>query len=153
MDNKLTTKKYWEHFWQGISLPVIRNPGHDMHKIISRSLPKSKEFSFIEIGCAPGGFMAYFNKYFGYSVSGIEYVAAAAAATRRNMEIQGIQAKVLNLDFFEAKIPESSYDVVFSGGFIEHFEDIGGTVNKSLWLEWFYQQNNQTRSISWPQAY
>lgn len=44
--------------------------------------------------------MAYFNKNFGYSVSGIEYVEDAAATTKRNMEIQGIHADVLNLDFF-----------------------------------------------------
>lgn len=74
--------------------------------------------------------MAYFNKYFGYSVSGIEYVEDAVATTQHNMEIQGIHADVLNLDFLEAEITAASYDVVFSGGFIEHFEDLSGTISK-----------------------
>jgi SAM-dependent methyltransferase len=86
--------------------------------------------SLIEIGCAPGGWMAYFNKNFGYSVSGIEYVEEGAIATQHNMEIQAIQANILNLDFFETHISSCSYDVVFSAGFIEHFEDLDAVVKK-----------------------
>jgi len=86
--------------------------------------------SLIEIGCAPGKWMAYFHKSFGYSVAGIEYVDSAATATKQNMELQGIDAKVLSVDFFEAEIPPASYDVVFSGGFIEHFHDLDNTVGR-----------------------
>jgi len=130
MVTELTTKEYWRRFWEGISLPVIEKPKGDIHKILCNILPKSNKVSFIEIGCAPGGWMAYFNKYFGYSVSGIEYVEDAVATTQHNMEIQGIHADVLNLDFLEAEITAASYDVVFSGGSIEHFEDLSGTISK-----------------------
>jgi len=130
MNDRLTTKEYWRQIWKGASLPVIENPEYDVQKIFDNTLPKSDKISLIEIGCAPGAWMAYFNKYFGYSVAGIEYVDDAAALTKRNMQIQGIRADVFNLDFFEADLDADSYDVVFSAGFIEHFEDLIGAVNK-----------------------
>ena len=74
--------------------------------------------------------MAYFNKMFQYSVCGIEYVEDAANATRRNMELQGIQAEVLNEDFFNIEFDVGRYDIVFSGGFIEHFRDTYGVTGR-----------------------
>jgi len=136
MNDGLLPKEYWRQYWQGISLPTIAKPMsmYDIHRTLDNILPKSSKMSFIEIGCAPGRNMAYFNKYFSYSVAGIEYVEEAAAATRQNMEMQGIHAQILNLDFFQAAFSPASYDVVFSCGFIEHFEDLRGAVNKISFL-------------------
>lgn len=130
MNDRLMSKEYWRRNWQGVALPLIARPVYDVRRTLNKLLPKSGEMSFIEIGCAPGKFMAYFNKRFGYHVAGIEYVEDAAAATRVNMEMQGIGAQVFNMDFFEADFTAESYDVVFSNGFIEHFEEVSGVVNK-----------------------
>jgi len=130
MDNRLTTKEYWSQIWKGKRLPVIADPEYDVHKTLNEILPKSNKVSLIEIGCAIGGWMAYFNKNFAYKVTGIEYVEHAAVTTRQNMALQGIDAEILNQDLFTAEIAAASYDVVFSAGFIEHFEDLEGTVNK-----------------------
>ncbi len=81
MDDRLTTKKYWSQFWHGISLPIITRPSPDIQKVLDNILPKSKDISLVEIGCAPGGMMAYFYRHFGYSVAGIEYVDDAVALT------------------------------------------------------------------------
>lgn len=134
MNDKLMSKEYWRRNWEGVSLPVIARPVYDVHRILNNILPKSNKMSFIEIGCAPGKFMAYFNKQFGYSVAGIEYVEDATVATRQNMAIQGIDAQVFNLDFFEAEFSARSYDLAFSSGFIEHFKDLKGVVNKISFL-------------------
>lgn len=130
MNSRLTTKEYWSHIWKGSKLPVIAKPEYDVRKILDNTIPKSTEMSFMEIGCAIGKWMAFFNKHFSYNVSGIEYVEHAAAATRRNLELQKIPADIINADFFEAKIADGSYDVVFSGGFVEHFEDLSNTINR-----------------------
>jgi len=130
MSNQLTTKKYWDPLWKGTSLPVIASPGNDIGKKLEDILPKSDKISFLEVGCSPGGWMAYFNKHFAYSVNGIEYIKEAADITKQNMELQKIQANVLNLDFLKAEIPPASYNIVFSAGFIEHFEDLEWVVGK-----------------------
>lgn len=130
MNNRLTTKDFWKRSCVGIELPKIARPKHDIYSILENNLPKSDKMSFIEIGCSPGGWMAFFNKHFGYSVTGIEYVEELVAITKQNMEMQGIHAEVLNLDFLEAELTAASYDVVFSAGFIEHFEDLDAVVSR-----------------------
>jgi hypothetical protein len=127
---QLTTQEYWRQAFGGIKLPKITRPAHDVCIRLESNLPKSDKMSLIEIGCAPGGWMAFFNKHFGYSVSGIEYVEELAAITRQNMEMQGIEAEVLNLNFLESELTAASYDIVFSAGFIEHFEDLDTIINK-----------------------
>ncbi|NQU87161.1 MAG: class I SAM-dependent methyltransferase [Mariniphaga sp.] len=128
-NNRLTTKDKWENVWTGIKLPHIQNPVYDIKNQLNTYLPKSDAFSLIEIGCAPGGWMAYFNKQFGYRVSGIEYAEAAAATTILNMEILGLDKEVIVQDFFTFEAP-SKYDIVFSSGFIEHFKDSQSVVEK-----------------------
>ncbi len=130
MSNSLTSKEYWSQVWEGKRLPVTAHPEYDVRKTLDIILPKSDKISFIEIGCAIGGWIAYFHKEFDYKVSGIEYVEQAAVTTRNNMELQGIDAEILNEDFFKAEIAAASYDVVFSAGFIEHFDDLEGTANR-----------------------
>ena len=130
MDNNLTSKEYWGRVWEGKRLPVTANPEFDVRKTLDSVLPKSGKISFIEIGCAIGGWMAYFHKEFGYKVSGIEYVEQAAVMTRKNLELQGVDSEILNEDFFKAEMAAASYDVVFSAGFIEHFDNLEGTVNR-----------------------
>ncbi len=130
MNNRLTTKQYWDPIWRGISLPIIASPGNDVGKKLEDILPKSNKTSFLEVGCSPGKWMAYFNKHFTYFVNGIEYIEEAVDLTKRNLELQKINANVLNLDFLKAEISPASYDVVFSDGFIEHFEDLEEVVGK-----------------------
>jgi SAM-dependent methyltransferase len=79
--------------------------------------------TFLEIGCAPGGWMAYFNRRFGYSVAGIEYTIQGANLTSRNMEILEIDAQVIHADFLKHDWNGRQFDVVFSAGFIEHFRN------------------------------
>jgi len=134
MSGRLTTKEYWARACRGVKLPKITKPENDVCNILETFLPKSSEISFIEIGCAPGGWMAFFNRHFGYSVSGIEYVDELVAITQQNMGMQGIHADILNLDFFQADLTPDSYDVVFSGGFIEHFEDLNVVVSRIAML-------------------
>ena len=117
----LTTVNRWEDHWRNLTIPQIhRHHFHELHRIFERLLPRQK--SFIEIGCAPGSWMAYFAKQFNYSVSGIEYAPDAAEFTVRNMEYLKIPAKIFVDDFLSFK-PKHQYDVVFSAGFIEHFDE------------------------------
>jgi len=122
-NNALTTKAKWEAIWAGVKLPFVNEPGDDMKEQLETYLPHNGLYSFIEIGCAPGGWMAYFNKHFGYRVAGLEYAEAAAKATQLNMKLLAIDAEVFVQDFFSIDCTKSKYDIVFSAGFIEHFRD------------------------------
>lgn len=122
MTTRLTEKSYWEYFWENLALPVEQCPAkiHELHKIMSQTLPVGRH-SLIEVGCAPGGWLAYYYKYFGYCVTGIEYAEKAYEKTVTNLQMLGVPADLHLVDFFEFETGQ--YDMVFSGGFIEHFSD------------------------------
>jgi SAM-dependent methyltransferase len=127
---RLTKKSYWEAVWEGVRLPIIARSYPDLHRIFVATLPKSHELTFLEIGCAPGGWIAYFHKNFGYAVTGIEYAQDAAEIARKNLRIQGVQGNIVTADFFELGNTYGPYDVVFSAGFVEHFEELYFVVGK-----------------------
>ncbi|MFP4501377.1 MAG: class I SAM-dependent methyltransferase [Candidatus Hydrogenedentota bacterium] len=130
VNDALTTKDTWESVWSDVHLPVVAKPVHDLQRQLKRHLPQGSACSFIEIGCAPGGWMAYFSRAFGYRVAGLEYAEHAAETTKRNMELLGMDAEVLVKDFFAYECGDSQYDVVFSKGFIEHYPNLTPVVAK-----------------------
>lgn len=129
MGERLTTQGYWADHWAGRRLPELTVPRRDIHQVLAAHLPVSADLSLFEVGCALGGWMAYFHRQFHYKVGGIEYVEPAAQATRRNMEMLNVPATVEVGDFFQLDRPRSS-DIVYSAGFIEHFEDLDGVVRR-----------------------
>ena len=130
MENTLTTKGKWEAVWAHRELPIIASPAVDVQRQLDRFLPHPGAHSLVEIGCAPGGWMAYFDKKYGYRVAGLEYADAAAELTKQNMRMQKINASVFVQDFFDFDFENNRYDIVFSAGFVEHFRDVPFVVEK-----------------------
>lgn len=119
---RLTDRAYWESVWASTTLPVVKDSRafHEMHRIFARNLPTGRKRLF-EVGCAPGGWLAYFSREHGYEVSGIDYAEEAWRKTITNLEMQAIPSKILCGDFFS--LPPERFDVIFSNGFVEHFSD------------------------------
>lgn len=138
MDYK-TEEKFWEIFWEKIKLPQKVDYNFKNDRIIAENftkfIPKAKSGQrALEIGCAPGKWMVLFNKELGYNISGIEYVEVAAKKTIENFHILDIPAEEYDVqvaDFFKVE-PSSDFDVVFSLGFIEHFNDWEMVIDKHL---------------------
>jgi SAM-dependent methyltransferase len=55
-------------------------------------------------------------------VEGIEYTDVGASLSRLNLERAGVEGVIRQADFFD--VPPSSFDLVLSLGFIEHFDDL-----------------------------
>lgn len=84
----------------------------------------------LEVGCGGSRFLPYFAKDLGAEVWGFDYTPAGVASTRAALRRAGVEGKILQADLFAAdEVPAGYFDVVFSGGFIEHFEDTEGVVN------------------------
>ena len=78
MQDKLTEKEYWENYWKTIQLPLeikrencAPNISAELD-VFERYLPKAK-LSALEIGGAPGQYLAWFHKTLGYEVSCLDY--------------------------------------------------------------------------------
>jgi SAM-dependent methyltransferase len=137
MQDKLTGKEYWENYWKNISLPLEITRRDSAPNILAeldvfeRYLPKGK-LSVLEIGGAPGQYLAYFHKTFGYSVSCLDYSPTGSEKTRENFKLLNIPGKVIEGDLFSDKLQLPSFDLVCSFVFIEHFSDLKGVVGRHL---------------------
>lgn len=123
-------KAYWESVWS--KLPPIQpygGPVFEHHPVLSRFLANAGGGEAIEIGCVPGNYLVYLAKEFGYRVSGIDY-SSNVGYVRENLKRNGIEpAGLFDCDLFTFT-PPRLYDLVFSVGFVEHFDDHQTVVQK-----------------------
>ncbi len=125
----LTTKDFWETRWE--NEPMAQSiEMSTYHELFEKYLPKGG--SYMEIGCTPGTNLAYFNKFFGYEIAGIDY--ADAEITKRTLEQLGITNYELFVMDFTKELPDKRYDVVGSFGFIEHFENLDDIIHRHIQL-------------------
>ena len=120
---------YWEDVWETVRIPQERKAEDidEIHHILKKILPRGK-LKLIEIGCAPGSWLAYFHNSFNYSVSGIEYAPRAHEKTIDNLNLLHIPREIFQGDFLDFR--HEPYDVVFSAGFIEHFKEVASVIQK-----------------------
>jgi 2-polyprenyl-3-methyl-5-hydroxy-6-metoxy-1,4-benzoquinol methylase len=123
-------REYWESVWA--DLPPIQSyagPVFEHHPVLARFLAKAEGKEAIEIGCVPGNYLVYLAKEFGYRVSGIDY-SSNLGYVRENLRHNGIEAESLfSCDLFSFAAPRQ-YDLVFSVGFVEHFDDYQAVIHK-----------------------
>jgi 2-polyprenyl-3-methyl-5-hydroxy-6-metoxy-1,4-benzoquinol methylase len=124
-------KAYWENVWKSVPLPRDRELAkyHELHELFHQYLPQGNH-NLLEVGCAPGSWLSYFAKNFGYTVSGIEYAEDAFKKTVENLGLLSVSAQIHLSDFFT--FTGYLYDIVFSYGFIEHFENVEERVIEHL---------------------
>lgn len=134
---QLTEKEYWDDRWGRIRLPAIIEPttSHPINKEILRLLwgflPKER-LSAVEIGGAPGQFVAYLGKYHGYRTSIIDYSEIGCQKTKENFDLLGLDVDIYQRDFFSDLSDLPRFDVVLSMGFIEHFSDLKDVLRRHV---------------------
>lgn len=106
--------------------------------IYRKYLCKKAGSRVLEIGSAPGNHLVRLQKELGLMPYGIEYSDSGAELNRRNFQENGIApGNVIHADFFSEEFLNQyreSFDVVLSRGFIEHFTDVNGVIDKHLRL-------------------
>jgi 2-polyprenyl-3-methyl-5-hydroxy-6-metoxy-1,4-benzoquinol methylase len=78
---------------------------------------------FLEIGCAPGKMLAWAQKELRVRASGLDYSVPGVEFTTRLFSALGVEADLRCEDVFKTTFAPGSFDIVFSAGVIEHFED------------------------------
>ncbi|MBD3168423.1 MAG: methyltransferase domain-containing protein [candidate division Zixibacteria bacterium] len=136
---RLTEKEYWDSYWNDFKLPVEHKKSsgnlyiNEILDTLSRHIPSEKELRVLEIGGAPGQYLAYIAREFDCRVTSLDYSSTGCEATRHNFELLGLEAEVIEADLFGEEINRfTSYDVVYSLGFVEHFDDITDVVKRHL---------------------
>jgi len=126
---RLTDQEFWDDYWTGTELPQEFTDANtsayirEFLAVFDRFLPRTPGLTALEIGGAPGRYLAYFHRRFGYDVSLLEYSPVGYELARRNLEALGIPATVVQGDMFDQETDLPRHDIVYSLGLIEHFDN------------------------------
>lgn len=135
---KLTEQAYWDKFWDGCKLPVEAEKTADdlmtceILNIFDKYLSNIANKNVLEIGGAPGGFLVYLTKKFKCKAHVLDYSTTGCQKAQENFKLLGLDVKVYQLDLFSSRIALPLFDVVYSLGVVEHFEDIHLVIKKHL---------------------
>lgn len=135
----LSEKEYWENHWEKVRLPVeiTRETSNlltgEIIRIFDAFLPRREGLSIMEIGGAPGQFLAFFAKTFRYSIHALDYSGTGCRKAEENFEKLNLAATIYNRDILRDDLSDlPRFDIVYSFGFIEHFPDLDTVVAKHL---------------------
>jgi SAM-dependent methyltransferase len=127
---------FWDEIWTGFSLPAYFDKNdrllstYDKH--FRKNFPKcdsDSQIKILEIGCAASRCLPYFKKEFGYEIWGIDISKVGCLAAKENLRLHDIEGNIVLGDIFESNpIPEDYFNVVYSLGFVEHFENPAQTL-------------------------
>jgi len=131
----LKTKQQWDSLWKATTRPKSFRSNPLFYLQFNRLMKKHVEegAKFLEIGCAGGKFLTYFGENFNCELFGIEYSPTGCQLAQKKLELAGLNGTVVCEDVFNCKtVPKQSFDIVFSGGFIEHFDNTESVIQKHL---------------------
>ncbi len=135
LNSNLTDTQFWEDYWANCKLPSIVNRSFSFERCLANKLLeilRGCKGEILEVGCAPGKWLALASQELGLRPSGIEYTNGGVEATLRNLSVLGIEPGfVEHGDFFKIE-PRRKFDVVLSLGFIEHFQNADEVVGRHI---------------------
>lgn len=129
-----TTHEHWEHVWS--VQPRSRLPSRlnvdvrNVQRLLARHVAAGDRL--LEVGCAPGKILAWAAAELGAEASGLDYSEQGTAFSRKLFADLGLTADLRCEDFLETSFENATFDVVFSAGVIEHFDDPGPIVLRHL---------------------
>lgn len=134
--NEKTTTSHWDGVYSTeprMRLPSPLNIGTlNLQRLLRRYARPG--LRFIEIGCAPGKTLAWADRALGMKVSGVDYSEPGVAFTKKLLTTLGVNADIRCEDVFNTTFAPGSFDIVFSAGVIEHFDDPRDIVAKHVGL-------------------
>lgn len=124
----LTSPAYWDKYWQDRALPTEIRKGQSLYldeliEVFETYLPRNESRTALEIGGAPGGYLAFMHRALEYEITVLDYSELGCRMAKKNFELLDIPAVVCCGDMFEAADRLPRFDLVFSLGLIEHFSE------------------------------
>ena len=104
----------------------------DLQRLIARHVRPGQRV--LEIGCAPGKMLAWVAAALRGQVSGLDYSRRGLDQALRLFDALHLSADLRCEDLRQTTLPRASFDIVYSLGVIEHFEDPREIVSDHLSL-------------------
>lgn len=124
-ENEKTELVHWETAWAvrpRLSFPSGLDVGtRNVLRLLRRYLRPG--LRYVEVGCAPGKILSWVAREIHAPVCGIDYSPTGAETARWLCNGLGVNADIRCEDAVNSSFAASAFDLVFSCGLIEHFED------------------------------
>lgn len=133
---------YWTEFWRGKRLPppislAGRGPRawfyQEFHHSWRGYLPSASAapVRLLEIGCAQSRWLPYFAREWGYQVAGLDYSELGCAQSKALLARESLAGEIFHQDMFCPQPRQvAGFDLVFSNGVAEHFEDTAAALRQ-----------------------
>jgi len=135
-ENTLTDKEFWENYWENktdLAIPIPKD--FLFGDILSSIIEKNQSSSAIELGGFPGYYAVYIKKYFGIKSALLDYFIHRPLVDKL-LEVNNLTSdaiEIIETDLFQYQ-SGNPYDLVYSFGLIEHFEDPKPVIEKHVQL-------------------
>jgi SAM-dependent methyltransferase len=120
----LAGERFWEQFWDEQPGRLFVGLSHYQYRLGQLFAPYVKDGSQVcEIGCGGSIWLPQLAKR-GAAVWGIDYSPLGLKLARANLERAGVNGTLIQADLRAPDaLPSDAFDVIFSVGVIEHFDD------------------------------
>jgi SAM-dependent methyltransferase len=137
----LTDEAFWDNYWEQLKLPTIVDEARsapyqrEILRVFKRFVPKGRGMRALEIGGAPGGYLAYVARTFGYQAHAIDSSPVGCRKLAENFRLLDIPVGVYCRDALVGDLSDlPRFDLVYSLGLIEHFSDPVPLIRKHVEL-------------------
>lgn len=129
-NNEMTDRYYWEQYYKGKSLDLdaIETIGKVYDKYWSVCVDE-KTKSVLEIGAFPGRYLTYVSNKYNLRPTGLDFQSDLTLIDKTLRAFGINDFDLINEDFLQWK-PSTTYDLVLSIGFVEHFENYDEVISK-----------------------
>ncbi|MBN1245747.1 class I SAM-dependent methyltransferase [Candidatus Bathyarchaeota archaeon] len=105
---------------------IMKSPLKYRLDLIFKRMMQKETNKILDIGCAPGDWLVYFQREFDFEVYGVDYSKKGCEVTKEALSKNGVEGTIICEDIFtkgfQTKYLEY-FNVVFSAGVVEHFTD------------------------------
>lgn len=132
--NHLTNRTFWLDYWKSKDNLIYKIPDTYPFLRLLEALIKNYQIkSSIEIGGFPGYYSVWLKRNLNIDVTLFDFVIHLPIIRQLAAinQVEPSHINTLESDLFEY-IPDQKYDLVFSNGLIEHFEDTRDIVSKHI---------------------
>ena len=149
--SRLTDIAYWEKNWWAGARPqrlrLYRDFDFETVRLLGdagrlqgsqghfpQGESRTKPSRVLEIGGGGSRVLPYLGLKFGFELCGTDFSLSGCRLLHANLALVGIPGSVVCEDLFQSSLRGESFDLVYSSGLIEHFEDTVAVVREHLRL-------------------
>jgi SAM-dependent methyltransferase len=134
---RLTDTSFWETGWWPRKRPerlwLYRDVDFEMVRLLARA-GGSKGCRTLELGGGGSRILPYLARKFGFCVFASDFSQSGCLLLKANLNLQGVEGGVVCEDLFHSSLAPESFDLVYSSGLIEHFDDTAAVVAEHVRL-------------------